>query len=299
MTLAKLLSIRNTQLAVSINGCNKALAGLLVALVVMAVSPCAQFHGGIAGIGGTDDANMTTTDHDTGKVQELASLQPWNSARRDITLAKTEKGAVEMREPTLCHVNAQMNNKTLAPTSLIWKSQHVASAIFKKIGIQLTWRWDGRRPASKMLTSCRGASTASTLAVEIVPQAPANLSHDALAVATLSADSAVSIVVFYDRVVPVLRSHRTYDASILGYVLAHEIVHVLQGIPRHSETGAMRARWTEADYSKMAAGQLAFTAEDVRLIRSYFMPHQQLTRRGGSPCDVGPNSNSVAGGGTQ
>lgn len=276
------------------------LRGLLIALVVMAASPAQFRSAGNGGIARTDDADVNTTDHGAGKERERASLQPWNSARpRDITLAETEKGTVEMREPTLYHVSAQMNNKALAPTPLIWKSQAVATAIFLKMGIQLTWRFDARRSASKTITVCGGESPASTLAVEIIPQAPVNLTHNALAVAMRSADSAVSIVIFYDRVVPVLREHRAHDAAILGYVLAHEIGHVLQGISRHSETGAMRTCWTEDDFTEMGAGQLAFTAEDVRLIRGYFVPDQLRARRGASSCDASPNTNSVAGGGTQ
>jgi predicted Zn-dependent protease len=57
------------------------------------------------------------------------------------------------------------------------------------------------------------------------------------------------------------------EATILGYVLAHEIAHVLQGIARHSATGIMRARWTDNDLRQMGIRVLAFTPEDVQLIR--------------------------------
>lgn len=174
---------------------------------------------------------------------------------------------VNPREPTFYHVNAQINNKALAPAPLIWKSQAIATAIFAKIGIQLTWRFDGRRPASKMVRSCGGESHATDLAVEINSQAPASLSHTALALSIPLSDSLGHIAIFYDRVVPVLREHPSRQAAILGYVLAHEIAHVLQGVARHSETGIMRACWTENDFSQMGSGVLSFTAEDVELIQ--------------------------------
>jgi len=81
------------------------------------------------------------------------------------------------------------------------------------------------------------------------------------------ADSGVRIVIFYDRVDPLLRGHHAPQATILGYVLAHEIGHVLQGIARHSETGVMRARWLENDFKQMGIGVLAFTNEDVQLMQ--------------------------------
>jgi hypothetical protein len=81
------------------------------------------------------------------------------------------------------------------------------------------------------------------------------------------AASGVRIVIFYDRVEPLLRGHHAPQAKILGYVLAHEIAHVLQGIARHSDTGIMRARWLENDFKQMGIGALTFTGEDIQLIR--------------------------------
>ena len=90
------------------------------------------------------------------------------------------------------------------------------------------------------------------------------------------ADSGVRIVIFYDRVEPLLRGHHAPQATVLGYVLAHEIAHVLQGIVRHSEAGIMRARWTDNDLQQMGSRELRFTREDVQLIQ------QRLSRCDGS-----------------
>jgi hypothetical protein len=65
---------------------------------------------------------------------------------------------------------------------------------------------------------------------------------------------------------------------VLGFVLAHEITHVLQGIARHSETGIMRARWTDNNFRQMGNRDLMFTAEDVQMIR------HRLAPRDASPC---------------
>lgn len=206
-----------------------------------------------------------------------------------VLAALAEKGAIENQGPTLYYVNAQMDNKALAPTPLIWKSQAVASAVFAKIGIQLKWRFDGRKPAAKTVAFQGGESLTSTLTAEIVPQAPANLNPNALGMVTFSANSPTRIHVFYDRMAPLLRQHRAHDASILGYVVAHEIGHLLRGISHHSETGAMRTRWTEDDFSKMATGQLLFTSEDAVFMRSYFAPHWQWAQRTASPEAQVPN----------
>ena len=96
--------------------------------------------------------------------------------------------------------------------------------------------------------------------------------RSALAVAMPYADSGARIVIFYDRVDPLVRGHGAPQATVLGYVLAHEIAHVLQGIARHSETGIMRARWTNNDFKQMGAKVLLFTPEDVQLIRQRLAP---------------------------
>jgi hypothetical protein len=38
-----------------------------------------------------------------------------------------------------------------------------------------------------------------------------------------------------------------YRDALLGYVLAHEIGHVLEGLVRHSGAGVMKASWNRAD----------------------------------------------------
>jgi len=72
--------------------------------------------------------------------------------------------------------------------------------------------------------------------------------------------------VFYDRV---LRSYRgnKYVAILLAHVMAHEIAHLLQGTIRHSETGILKARWTDTDNARMASFPLMFTREDASLIQ--------------------------------
>jgi hypothetical protein len=53
---------------------------------------------------------------------------------------------------------------------------------------------------------------------------------------------------------------------VLGHVIAHEVTHILQGVLRHSESGVMKARWSNADYQEMTWKPLRFTDEDVVLI---------------------------------
>jgi hypothetical protein len=72
------------------------------------------------------------------------------------------------------------------------------------------------------------------------------------------------IVLFYDRVLNTVGPNSV--PALLGHVLAHEIVHILQGVAVHSATGIMKERWDSQDYAEMQRGRLKFTRDDIDLI---------------------------------
>ena len=168
-------------------------------------------------------------------------------------------------------VNVQLSSQVAAPPDLLRGAQDAASRIFAGIHVQVIWTGQTQE-ASNPVAACVSESARHDLVVEIVPHAPASFSDVALAMAMPYVDSGVRIVIFYDRVDPLLRGHNAPAATILGYVLAHEIAHVLQGIARHSEMGIMRARWTDNDFKQMGIRVLMFTTEDVQLIRRRLAP---------------------------
>lgn len=163
-------------------------------------------------------------------------------------------------------VNVQLSSPPGVPRDLLRDGEGAASTIFAGIHVQLVWR-EPTRHKSKALAGCAGEPAPPDLALEIVPHAPPSVSNVALAVAMPYADFGVRAAIFYDRVEPLLRLSHAPEATLLGYVLAHEIAHVLQGIARHSETGVMRAHWTDSDFEQMRNRVLPFAAEDVQLIR--------------------------------
>jgi hypothetical protein len=71
--------------------------------------------------------------------------------------------------------------------------------------------------------------------------------------------------VFYDRAQRAARDD-TGLTALLAHVMAHEIAHVLQGTVRHSESGILKANWSETDCARMAYFPLKFTREDGILI---------------------------------
>jgi hypothetical protein len=138
----------------------------------------------------------------------------------------------------------------------------VATRAFRSTGVALDWRDGAGSPERK----ASGCGLAEIIELQIDPTADENRTSNALAYAMPMRASGIRIHVIYDRVAGISRE----VPNLLGYVLAHEIGHVLQGVARHSDTGILKAKWSGRDYSLMAAFALTFSPEDDERIRNHF-----------------------------
>ena len=147
----------------------------------------------------------------------------------------------------------------------LYQWQHaifVATRIFRSIGVELEWRIGA---VAVKRTFC-GCAPSEIIEVQVDPTADRNLASGALAYALPTATSGVRIHVIHGqsddiwRIVP----------NLLGYVLAHEIGHVLQGVARHSDEGLLKAKWNGTDFSLMRTLRLTFRPEDAEMIRNHF-----------------------------
>jgi hypothetical protein len=181
-----------------------------------------------------------------------------------------DAGMESRPKSTWYSVNVHVKSKVVQ-AALVRDSEGVATTIFAKIRVQLSWRTGHLKQRQSRVVACAGNSTACDITVEIMAKAPPTVNGAALATAKPYAASGVRISIFFDRIAPFLEGHHAPGATILGYVMAHEIAHVLQGGTRHTEAGIMRPRWTDNDFTQMGHGALTFTREDVELIRRRLM----------------------------
>ncbi len=75
----------------------------------------------------------------------------------------------------------------------------------------------------------------------------------------------VHIELFVDRLT---ENDHLGQSRYMGYVMAHEITHILQGVARHSDAGVMKAAWTLAENRQISFLQLGFDPEDIQLIQA-------------------------------
>ena len=149
--------------------------------------------------------------------------------------------------------------------SLLSGARMRASLILAQAGIRLEWRLG--KPAEDEMG-------AQVLGIRFVPSVPPALrtgtDKQALAVAR-PYGKGTTITVFDNRVAAYLVPIGSPDrANVLGHVLAHEIVHVLEGVARHSATGLMTARWTWRELREITRNGLTLAEEDRRLLRIRF-----------------------------
>ena len=140
-----------------------------------------------------------------------------------------------------------------ANPDLLMKGRAAATMVMQGIGIKLQWRSEQECRRS---TNCITISVLSNSLPEDQPRA----------LAYAKVYQGKQIVVFGDRVLDSIESRRA--PILIGHVIAHEIVHILQGVAHHSESGLMKAHWNGKDYGEMTRKPLQVTELDHVLIRN-------------------------------
>ena len=149
-------------------------------------------------------------------------------------------------------IDLQMRNDARVPAHVVEKSQDEVTRIFAGGGLTVRW-----------------TETASRFTVQIIPQV---LGYDrvespVMGVALRRANGSVAQV-FFRQVQDFARAYHVDLGTMLGYVMAHEIGHLLLPGNAHSPTGLMQADWDKALVRDAARGALTFTEAQADRIRA-------------------------------
>lgn len=140
-----------------------------------------------------------------------------------------------------------------ANAAALGRAEATATQILAQANVRLEWR--------DSLSRC--TKDGSGIVFTFSEETPANLHAGALAFALPFEGK--HVVLFYDRVVKA--GSARVAPYLAGHVLAHEIVHILQGVDQHSENGVMKAHWNLGDFADMQQG-LKLTQGDIDLIQT-------------------------------
>jgi hypothetical protein len=152
------------------------------------------------------------------------------------------------------HVAVAVCDLEGVPNQLMRLAQEVAGDVYRDIGIELDWA-DNECPSSV-------ASDEGVFAVNITSRQMATtvVSDHTLGFAESGTRDAT---VLYDQVKKFARRYHINCGVMLGYVIAHELGHLLLPPKSHSGAGVMRGM---IDLHLAAERQLRFTAEQGALI---------------------------------
>lgn len=171
-----------------------------------------------------------------------------------VAVAMTATGAVWAQtgvgsaNPTVC---LSYVNESIVPVLVLGRAKAIVMDRYAAIGVRI------------LSGSCQSATPGSaTIQIQFIAAAPAWLHPGALAYSTPYAFTGARVEMIWGRI------SQTNDrpAELLGYVLAHEVGHVLEGVSRHSDEGIMKAHWTVREYADIKIGKFAFASEDAELI---------------------------------
>ena len=160
-----------------------------------------------------------------------------------------------------CGVAVAMSTSPAVPPATLLQARSAAAGIFGSIGVVL--RWGGR-----------AAGCETRIAVKLENGGGPDEQPDSLAYAMVGAGAEKQIHVFMNRVNEM--AGQTAAGALLGHVLAHEIAHILEGVPRHSVSGVMKAHWERRDLKELLWHPLRFEPVDEALIHAGLA--KELTR---------------------
>jgi hypothetical protein len=156
---------------------------------------------------------------------------------------------------------------------LLERAEEVATGILENAGIRTEWLECSTSPAkARAYPACQSEMGTEDLVLRILPQRMAEkvrgASEEALGFAQPCPENepACELSVFYSRI-DKLASEGYRTDRILGYVIAHEVAHVLIG-PGHSDEGIMRREWSRYDLRRISWGlRLDFGQGESRRLR--------------------------------
>ena len=170
----------------------------------------------------------------------------------------------------LCLLSFPMPSQTLvvdvcnfsrADQRMVAQGEAIASQIFKGAGVETVW-FTADDPAHP------GKSSAARLLLQVFPGRSKRFDmKDAFGITMSAADqTAPSLAdVFFGNIEDVATT-RTDETFLLGYVMAHEVGHIL-GLTHVPDT-IMAEGWTARDIPRMEAGRVRFSSSQAERLRA-------------------------------
>ena len=151
----------------------------------------------------------------------------------------------------------------------------IAAQVLRPARIKLNWI---DCTAQVFPAACLATPLPNDLVVRFLAKAPPGAKREVLATTTYYSDHGAALI-FYDRVVA-MRGQNRFVMTILGRVIAHELIHLLLPRQGHSDVGLMRKQWGQRDLEFTAGPRLALSSRTAELVRQAVLRRALIARRG-------------------
>ena len=149
-------------------------------------------------------------------------------------------------------IDLQMRNDARVPAELVQISQDEVTRIFAGAGLQVRWNEAAPRFTIQIVPQVLGFAGATSPIMGVAMRKP----------------SGSMVEVFFKQVRSFAHSYDVDLSTMLAYVIAHELGHLLLPTMAHSPTGVMQADWDRAVVRDAAKGSLTFTEAQADSIRA-------------------------------
>jgi len=174
------------------------------------------------------------------------------------------------QEPTI-RLAVSVFNDAEVPQSVLQVAQARAEMVLDGAGIALTWLDCGTPGNWVQDIGCRDIVFPSHLSVRLARNGRRR-TGDVFGESFLGDRGVGNYVSVY---VEPLDASKALDVvnegDLLGYVVVHELGHLLLGLDSHSAEGVMRGKWDFAALQQAARGTLIFSASEAERMRSRYL----------------------------
>ncbi len=183
----------------------------------------------------------------------------------DLASAGASSGRLAEPDPT---IRVRVTNYTEATPATVSKAEREAGRLLDEAGLNAVWI-DCPVGQSAVIASdpCQQPLAPTDIVLRVLPDRARNGVQDsAFGIAVLP----VLASVYYEHAASLARADggEFETPIILGFVMAHEIGHLMLGSNSHSDTGIMQGQWERKQVRQIMRGDLHFTAQQSKLIRA-------------------------------
>jgi len=213
---------------------------------------------------------------------------------REMVMATVWMAAANGAEVGRAVVTVRVFDKAGVPAQTAREAGAEAQRIFREAGVETEWllcspAWR----AGGQEAGCHKPHGPADLTLGIMPR---SMEKDfqvpdsayALAIPSLDGVPAAYAYVLYGRVEELVKRAKCPETTILAYVMAHEVGHLLLG-RGHTPRGLMGANWDKQALLEAARGRLGFDGEQARRLQAEAGARNRAAEVATDPFLVAPN----------